>query len=211
VAIRTASAGQSGLVRRQADTVAGMSHDPQAQPETVAKHADATTTRIRTARLADVPAIVALVRALAEYEKEPDAVEATEEHFRIALFPDDAGAARSHALVAEVVDDDGHAHVVGMAVWYVTFSTWTGRHGIWLEDLFVRPEHRGGGLGAALLARLAGIAVERGYRRLEWWVLRWNEPSIAFYNALGATPMDGWLHYRVDGEPLLDLAARDVR
>lgn len=170
-----------------------------------------TTSRIRDARPADVPAIVALVRELAEYEKEPDAVEATDEHFREALFPADPASARSHALVAETVDADGHARIVGMAVWYVTFSTWTGRHGIWLEDLFVRPEERGGGLGKALLARLAGIAVERGYRRLEWWVLRWNEPSIAFYDALGATPMDEWLHYRVDGQPLHDLAARDDR
>jgi GNAT superfamily N-acetyltransferase len=169
------------------------------------------TTRVREARLADVPAIVALVRDLAEYEKEPDAVEATEEHFTAALFPDDPAAARSHALVAETIGKGGKATVVGMAVWYVTFSTWTGRHGIWLEDLFVRPEHRGGGLGTALLARLAAIAVDRGYRRLEWWVLRWNEPSIEFYEALGATPMDEWVHYRVDGAPLQHLAARDHR
>jgi GNAT superfamily N-acetyltransferase len=188
-----------------------MADDPRAQPEPVATVPGSSTTRIREARPSDVPAIVALVRALAEYEKEPDAVEATEEHFAAALFPDDANAARSHALVAEVVDDDGRAQVVGMAVWYVTFSTWTGRHGIWLEDLFVRPEHRGSGLGKALLARLAGIAVERDYRRLEWWVLRWNEPSIAFYDALGATPMDEWVHYRVDGRPLHDLADRDLR
>jgi GNAT superfamily N-acetyltransferase len=180
-----------------------LSHDPRTAP------APAPTARIREARLADVPAIVTLVRELAEYEKEPDAVEATDEHFTAALFPDDPAAARSHALVAETVDEDGGTHVVGMAVWYVTFSTWTGRHGIWLEDLFVRPEQRGSGLGTALLARLAGIAVDRGYRRLEWWVLRWNEPSIAFYDALGATPMDEWLHYRVDGPPLHALAARD--
>jgi GNAT superfamily N-acetyltransferase len=185
--------------------------DPPTKPERVTTPTAPQATRIREARLADVPAIVALVRALAEYEREPDAVEATKEHFAAALFPDDAGAARSHALVAEVVDDDGRAHVVGMAVWYVTFSTWTGRHGIWLEDLFVQPEHRGSGLGKALLARLAGIAVERGYRRLEWWVLRWNSPSIAFYDALGATPMDEWVHYRVDGPPLHELAARDRR
>jgi GNAT superfamily N-acetyltransferase len=113
--------------------------------------------------------------------------------------------------VAETIDADETTTVVGMAVWYVTFSTWTGRHGIWLEDLFVRPEHRGGGLGTALLARLAAIAVDRGYRRLEWWVLRWNEPSIEFYEALGATPMDEWVHYRVDGAPLQHLAARDHR
>ena len=170
-----------------------------------------STSRIRDARPSDVPAIVTLVRDLAEYEKEADAVEATEEHFHDALFPADPESARSHALVAETIDVHGQTQIVGMAVWYVTFSTWTGRHGIWLEDLFVRPEHRGGGLGKALLARLAGIAVERGYRRLEWWVLRWNEPSIAFYDALGATPMDEWLHYRVDGQPLLDLAKGDLR
>jgi GNAT superfamily N-acetyltransferase len=190
-----------------------MPEDPQVsqQPPQAPTPTTSATTRVREARLADVPAIVALVRDLAEYEKEPDAVEATEEHFTAALFPDDADTARSHALVAETIDADETTTVVGMAVWYVTFSTWTGRHGIWLEDLFVRPEHRGGGLGTTLLARLAAIAVDRGYRRLEWWVLRWNEPSIEFYEALGATPMDEWVHYRVDGAPLQHLAARDHR
>lgn len=188
-----------------------MPDEPTQQTDRPAAAGSAPGQRIRDAQLADVPQIVALVRELAEYEKEPDAVEATEEHFTAALFPDDPTTARSHALVAETLDENGTATVVGMAVWYVTFSTWTGRHGIWLEDLFVRPCQRGSGLGKALLARLAGIAVARGYRRLEWWVLRWNEPSIAFYDALGATPMDEWLHYRVDGQPLLDLAARDRR
>lgn len=163
------------------------------------------TTRIRPAEPSDVPQLLALVRELAEYEREPDAVEATEEHFTQALFPQDAGAARSHALVAEV---DGE--VAGMAVYYVTFSTWTGRHGIWLEDLYVRPALRGAGLGTRLLARLAALAVERGWTRLEWWVLRWNEPSIAFYDALGATAMDEWVHYRVDGDRLRALADRDA-
>ncbi len=158
---------------------------------------------IRAAAHADVPTLLALVRELAEYEREPDAVEATEEHFAQALFPADPQAARSHALVAEV---DGT--VVGMAVWYVTFSTWTGRHGIWLEDLYVRPDQRGAGAGTALLAALAETAVDRGWRRLEWWVLRWNAPSIGFYDALGARPMDEWTHYRMDGEELLALAAR---
>jgi GNAT superfamily N-acetyltransferase len=190
-----------------------VSQDPQVpqRPAQSVPPATPAAARVRDARLADVPAIVALVRDLAEYEKEPDAVEATEEHFTAALFPDDPAAARSHALVAETVDADGTTTVVGMAVWYVTFSTWTGRHGIWLEDLFVRPEQRGSGLGTALLARLAAIAVDRGYRRLEWWVLRWNTPSIDFYEALGATAMDEWRHYRVDGSPLLSLAARDHR
>lgn len=169
--------------------------------------------RIRDAEPADVPRLVDLVRELAEYERAPDAVEATTEHFTAALFPPDPASARSHALVAEVADPgvvDGW-DVVGMAVWYVTFSTWTGRHGIWLEDLFVRPAQRGGGAGTALLARLAAIAVQRDYRRLEWWVLRWNAPSIGFYDALGAAPMDEWLHYRLDGNALRALAARVAR
>jgi GNAT superfamily N-acetyltransferase len=185
--------------------------DPLRSPDQPTPPAHPPTTRVRDARPADVPAIVALVRELAEYEKEPDAVEATEDHFTAALFPADAGAARSHALVAETLGAGGEATVVGMAVWYVTFSTWTGRHGIWLEDLFVRPQQRGSGLGTALLARLAAIAVERDYRRLEWWVLRWNAPSIAFYDGLGATPMDEWRHYRMDGRPLHELAGRDQR
>lgn len=157
---------------------------------------------IRAAERADVPALLGLVRDLAEYEREPDAVEATEQHIEQALFPAD-GEPRSHALVAET---DGE--VVAMAVWYVTFSTWTGRHGIWLEDLYVRPEQRGAGLGTALLARLAATAVERGWARLEWWVLGWNTPSIEFYDALGARPMREWVHYRLDGDELSALAAR---
>ncbi len=157
---------------------------------------------IRPAQPADVPALLTLVRELAEYEREPDAVEATHEHFEQALFPAD-GEARSHALVAEA---DGE--VVGLAVWYVTFSTWTGRHGIWLEDLYVRPALRGSGLGTALLASLAATVVDRGWRRLEWWVLGWNTPSIAFYDSLGARPMGDWVHYRMDGAALAALAAR---
>ena len=156
---------------------------------------------IRPAELADVPVLLALVRELAEYEREPAAVVATEQHLREALFPADPEAARSHALVAQ---DAGT--VVGMAIWYVTFSTWTGRHGIWLEDLYVRPQHRGSGLGKALLARLAATAVDRGWTRLEWWVLGWNAPSVAFYDSLGAQPMNEWVHYRLDNDELHALA-----
>lgn len=151
---------------------------------------------IREATPDDVPAILRLVHDLATYEKEPDAVEATEQHFTAALFPE-SGSPTTFAHVAEV---DGE--VVGMAVWYLTFSTWTGVNGIWLEDLFVEPEHRGSGLGRELLATLARTCVERGYRRLEWWVLDWNEPSIGFYRSLGAVPQDEWTVFRMDGDEL---------
>jgi GNAT superfamily N-acetyltransferase len=153
-------------------------------------------TSIRPAEPRDVPAILALVRELAIYEKEPQAVEATETHFRDALFP------QTHAptAFAHVAVVDGT--VVGMAVWYVTFSTWLGGAGIWLEDLFVQPSHRGSGLGKGLLATLAAVCVERGYARLEWWVLKWNTPAIGFYDSLGGQPMDEWLTYRLDGRAL---------
>lgn len=148
-----------------------------------------------------MPAILGLVRELALYEREPDAVEATVAHLRTALFPDDhAPTAFAHVAVVE-------GEVFGMAIWYVTFSTWLGRSGIWLEDLFVSPGHRGSGLGKELLATLAAVCAERGYGRLEWWVLRWNEPSIGFYDSLGGQPMDEWLTYRLDGPDLDALAA----
>jgi GNAT superfamily N-acetyltransferase len=157
---------------------------------------------IRPATPDDVPAILGLVRDLATYEREPDAVEATEDHVREALFPD-AGAPTTFAHVAEVDGD-----VVGMAVWYLTYSTWTGVNGIWLEDLFVQPGHRGSGLGRELLATLARTCVERGYRRLEWSVLDWNEPSIAFYRALGAVALDEWTTHRLAGDALSALGGR---
>src|SRR5665647_901825 len=155
---------------------------------------------IRPAEAKDVPAILGLVHQLAVYEKEPDAVEATEADFRMALFPSD-GSPTAFAHVAEI---DGE--IVGMAIWYVTFSTWVGRGGIWLEDLFVLPEHRGSGLGKALLATLAAVCAERGYGRLEWSVLRWNKPSIGFYDSIGAQPLGDWLTYRLEGGELDALA-----
>jgi GNAT superfamily N-acetyltransferase len=159
-----------------------------------------TVGAIRPAEQNDVPAILALVRELAVYEKEPDAVDATESDFRLALFPE-GHAPTAFAHVAEV-----HGEIVGMAIWYVTFSTWTGRGGIWLEDLFVLPQHRGSGLGKRLLATLAELCAERGYGRLEWWVLKWNTPSIGFYDSLGGQPMDEWLTYRLEGQALDALA-----
>jgi GNAT superfamily N-acetyltransferase len=155
---------------------------------------------VRPALPDDVPAILGLVHELAVYEREPDAVEGTEADFRTALFPQD-GAPIAFAHVAEV---DGE--IVGMALWYVSFSTWLGRGGIWLEDLFVSPQHRGSGLGKALLATLAAVCAERGYGRLEWWVLRWNTPSIGFYDSIGGQPMDDWLTYRLEGAELDTLA-----
>ena len=153
---------------------------------------------VRPAVPQDVPVLLALVHELAAYEREPDAVEATEDDLRRALFED--GACSAH------VATDGGGEVVGFALWYPTFSTWTGRSGLWLEDLFVRPAARGTGLGRALLQALAAVCVERGYRRFEWWVLDWNTPAAGFYRGLGAVPQEDWTTYRVDGEALRTLA-----
>jgi GNAT superfamily N-acetyltransferase len=138
------------------------------------------------------------VRELATYEKAADSVESTADDLREALF------AAHPQVFAEVAEADGA--LVGFALWYVTFSTWTGRHGIWVEDLYVRPSHRGRGIGRALLSRLAAEAARRGYRRLEWWVLDWNTPALRFYQSVGATPMTEWTVHRVDGESLRRLA-----
>ena len=156
---------------------------------------------IRPAAPADVPVVLELVHELAAYEKEPDAVEATETDFTAALFPE-SGTPTTRCLIAEL---DGT--VIGMAVWYVTFSTWTGRNGIWLEDLFVDPHQRGHGIGKALLARLAATCIERGWTRLEWAVLDWNTPSIEFYRAHGARTLVDWTTFRLDGDGLARLAS----
>jgi GNAT superfamily N-acetyltransferase len=150
---------------------------------------------IRTAEPADVPVLLELIRELAAYEREPDAVEATEDLLSAALFGPDA-VASCHVAV------DGSGAVVGMALWYVTFSTWKGRPGMWLEDLYVRPSARGQGLATALLRALAAVCVERGWPRFEWWVLDWNESAHAFYRSIGARPEDAWTVWRVDGEEL---------
>jgi len=151
---------------------------------------------LRPAEPSDIPEILRLVLELAVYEKEPDVVEATEDGFRSALFGE------SPAVFALVVDGTAEGTLAGVAIWYLTFSTWEGVHGIHLEDLYVRPTYRGSGYGKALLARLAAICVERGYARLEWDVLDWNEPAIGFYQSLGARPLDGWTTYRLDGDAL---------
>ncbi len=155
--------------------------------------------QVRPARAADVPAVHALVRELAAYEREPAAVEATVEDLHAALFGDDP---RVHCLVAEV-----DAAVVGTAVWFVSFSTWRGRHGIWLEDLVVGEGARGTGVGRALLQALAAECGRRGWTRLEWAVLDWNAPAQGFYRALGAAPQQEWTTWRLDGEALDALSA----
>ena len=153
---------------------------------------------VRPARPDDVPDVLALVRELAVYEREPDAVETTEQMLHDAVFGS-SPVASCHVAVLD-------GQVVGMALWYVTFSTWKGVPGLWLEDLFVREGARGTGLGRRLLQTLAGVCVERGYARFEWWVLDWNAPAIGFYGSLGAVPQDDWTVHRVDGDALRQLA-----
>ncbi|MFD1211487.1 GNAT family N-acetyltransferase [Arthrobacter sp. GCM10027362] len=157
---------------------------------------------IRRARETDVPAVLELIRELAVYEKEPDAVKATEQHLRQALFGPEP------AVFAHVAEVDGE--VEGMALWFRNFSTWEGVHGIYLEDLYVRPGRRGAGLGTALLRTLARHAVEQGYARVEWAVLNWNEPAIGFYRSLGAGPQDEWTTYRLTGDALAAFGAVDA-
>ncbi|ALL12177.1 GNAT family N-acetyltransferase [Caulobacter henricii] len=153
---------------------------------------------IRPAVAADSALILQFIRDLAEYEKLLDTVEATEAHVTAALFGDHP---RAFADIAEL---DGVP--VGFALWFYNFSTFVGRHGIWLEDLFVRPEARGAGAGKALLAGLARRCVDENLGRLEWSVLDWNAPSIAFYDSLGAAAMDEWTIRRLTGEALKSLA-----
>jgi GNAT superfamily N-acetyltransferase len=153
---------------------------------------------VRTATRADVTAIHAMIVALATYERATHEVIATPADLERALFGDTATV---FALVAEL---DGS--VVGFALWFTTYSTWVGRHGIWLEDLFVLPEHRGHGLGKALLVELARLCVEKGWGRLEWNVLDWNEPALGFYRSLGALPLDEWTVHRLSGQTLRALA-----
>ena len=159
---------------------------------------------IREATLSDIGAIHDMVVELAVYEKEPDAVTASPADLEVALFGDNP------ALFAHVVDDPDHG-VVGFALWFLNYSTWLGKHGIYLEDLYVKPEHRGSGYGIALLATLADICVERGYGRLEWWVLDWNAPARGFYESLGASALTEWIPYRVTGEDLGNLARASHR
>lgn len=150
---------------------------------------------VRLALVSDVERIHQLVCDLAAYERAAEEVRATPDQLRSALFGPSPAV---FALVAEGPD----GAVVGFALWFLNFSTWEGVHGIYLEDLFVEPAHRGSGLGKALLGALAEIALDRGYARFEWWVLDWNTPSIDFYRRLGAIAMDEWTVFRLSGEAL---------
>jgi GNAT superfamily N-acetyltransferase len=153
---------------------------------------------IRPAAPADVPQILRFVRELAEYEREPDAVKATEPMLLEALFGDRPAA---EAVIAELA-----GVAVGFALFFHNFSTWTGQRSLYLEDLYVASTARRRGAGKALLSHLATLALERGCTRFEWSVLDWNEPSIGFYKSLGAQAMDEWTIMRVDGTALHALA-----
>lgn len=157
---------------------------------------------IRPIEPVDVDAVLALVVELARYEREPEAVEMTAAHLDRALFGPDP------KLFGHVAADRaGDGTIVGIALWFLNFSTWRGTHGIYLEDLIVHPAARRRGIGAALLATLARVCVARGYARFEWSVLDWNTPSIDFYRSLGAVGLDEWTTFRVSDDALRALAA----
>lgn len=155
--------------------------------------------RFRSAAREDVSLILAFIKELADYEHMLDQVVADEATLEEWLFD------RRTAEAIFVLDDEGKE--AGFALFFHNFSTFLGRAGVYLEDLYVRPEHRGKGYGRGLIIELARIARERGCGRLEWWCLDWNEPSIAFYRSLGAEPMDDWTVYRIAGDTLDALAA----
>ncbi|MFM7148015.1 MAG: N-acetyltransferase family protein [Actinomycetales bacterium] len=178
---------------------------------------------IRPVEQSDVPEIVAMVRELADYEQALHEAQATPEQFQAALFAehpavfglvavsDDSADSADHGGSTGSIgslDSIGIVGIVGFALYFLNFSTWLGKHGIYLEDLYVRPQYRGSGIGQALLASLAQLCVERDYGRLEWWVLDWNEPALGFYRRLGAQPMDEWTVHRVTGTELTTLAAQ---
>ncbi len=154
---------------------------------------------VRPARPSDVPQLVGLIRDLATYEREPDAVEVDEDLLADALF------AETPVVFANVADDAGVA--LGTTIYFRNYSTWTGRLGIYLEDFYVRPEARGRGVGTALMTALVDEARAHGYARIDWSVLRWNESAIRFYESLGAVPMDGWIGYRLSGQALTALGS----
>ena len=155
---------------------------------------------IRDATENDISEIRAMIRELAAYERAVEQARATADQLREALF---GARPAAYALIAE---DDTTGEVVGYALWFPRFSTWTGTRGMHLEDLYVRPHARGGGHGRSLLASLAALCLRSGYERFEWWVLSWNEPAVDFYRSLGADFLDEWRICRLTDEPLRKLA-----
>jgi len=154
---------------------------------------------IRYATKEDVPRIHQLIKDLAEYEKAPLEAKATIQQIEETIFGENPVA------YCHVAEDNGQ--VVGISIWFLNYSTWVGKPGIYLEDLYIDPAYRGKGYGFAFLKELGKICVERDYERLQWWVLDWNQPSIDFYKSLGAVPMDEWTVYRVSGDALKKLGS----
>jgi GNAT superfamily N-acetyltransferase len=153
--------------------------------------------KIRPAKSEEVGEVLQLIQDLATYEKAPEQVEASKEDLLNTIFVKDP------RVFCDLVEVDGQ--VAGMAIWFLNYSTWQAKHGIYLEDLFIKPEYRGRGYGKALLKHLAKICDEKGYGRLQWWVLDWNSPAIEFYKSFGAEAMDEWTVYRTSGQALKDL------
>ena len=149
---------------------------------------------IREAIKADAPGILQLIKELAEYEQAAHEVKSTVTEIEESLFTDGA-----KAFCHVAIEND---QIVGIAIWFLNYSTWLGKHGIYLEDLYVKPEFRGQKIGMAFMKTLAKICVENGYERFQWWVLDWNKPSIDFYQSIGAVAMDEWTVFRLSGEKL---------
>ena len=155
--------------------------------------------KIRLAQPSDVEDIYRLIYELAVYEKAPEEIVATINQINTSLFNE------SPVAFCHVAEVDGK--IVGIALWFLNYSTWLGKAGIYLEDLFVKPEYRGHGIGKGFMQTLAALCVERDYERFQWWVLDWNKPSIDFYESLGAVPMDEWTVFRLSGDALKKFAS----
>ena len=153
--------------------------------------------KIRPAKREEVGEVLQLIQDLATYEKAPDQVEASRDDLLNTIF------AKEPRVFCDLVEVDGQ--IAGMAIWFLNYSTWQAKHGIYLEDLYIKPEFRAKGYGKALLKHLAQICDREGYGRLQWWVLDWNSPAIEFYRSFGAEAMDEWTVYRTSGQALKDL------
>jgi GNAT superfamily N-acetyltransferase len=169
---------------------------------------------VREATPEDVAQMHQMINELAEYEKAPEEVIATEHDLMKALFGRDSSSPEfdqhdsiSTSGSANTPHGQPALYAFVMAIWFLNYSTWDGTHGVYLEDLYVRPQYRGQGMGKALMKRLAQVCVDNDYSRFQWWVLDWNQPAIEVYRAMGAKAMDEWTVYRVSGQELKDLAS----